>query len=111
MTFSWYAVDRTGQAWVVSFQLNWPHFAVTTAAGWLLSIAQAGVRPDSDRPESNRLERSVQACPRKCITVRLTGAMSMRQNDFGGAFERDQDRGADHRRVRDGDQPGATGGQ
>src|SRR6476469_4471866 len=33
---------------------------------------------------SYRLVRSVQACPRKCITVRLTGAMSMRQNDFGG---------------------------
>ena len=26
MTFSWYAVDRTGQPWVVSFQLNWPRF-------------------------------------------------------------------------------------
>ena len=24
LTFSWYAVDRTGQPWVVSFQLNWP---------------------------------------------------------------------------------------
>jgi len=33
-----------------------------------------------------RLERKVQACPRKCITVRLTGAMSMRQNDFAGAL-------------------------
>jgi beta-lactamase class A len=30
LTFSWYAVDHTGQPWVVSFQLNWP---------WLLSIA------------------------------------------------------------------------
>ena len=26
LTFSWYAQDRTGQAWVVSFQLNWPRF-------------------------------------------------------------------------------------
>jgi beta-lactamase class A len=38
--FSWYAVDRTGQAWVVSFQLNWPTFRSLTAASWLLSIAQ-----------------------------------------------------------------------
>ena len=27
----------------------------------------------------------VHAWPRKCMTVRLTGAISMRQNDFGGA--------------------------
>jgi beta-lactamase class A len=39
LTFSWYAVDHTGQAWVVSFQLNWPRFRSATAAGWLLSIA------------------------------------------------------------------------
>jgi beta-lactamase class A len=38
--FSWYAVDRTGQAWVVSFQVNWPKFRSLTAASWLLSIAQ-----------------------------------------------------------------------
>jgi beta-lactamase class A len=38
LTFSWYAVDHTGQPWVVSFQLNWPHFYSPTAAGWLLSI-------------------------------------------------------------------------
>ena len=45
LTFSWYAVDHTGQPWVVSFQLNWPRFRSPTAAGWLLSIAHAGVRP------------------------------------------------------------------
>ena len=39
LTFSWYAVDHTGQPWVVSFQLNWPHFHSPTAAAWLLSIA------------------------------------------------------------------------
>jgi beta-lactamase class A len=39
LTFSWYAVDHTGQPWVVSFQLNWPHFYSPTAASWLLSIA------------------------------------------------------------------------
>jgi beta-lactamase class A len=38
LTFSWYAVDHTGQPWVVSFQLNWPHFYSQTAAAWLLSI-------------------------------------------------------------------------
>jgi beta-lactamase class A len=40
LTFSWYAVDHTGQPWVVSFQLNWPEFRSPTAAGWLLSIAK-----------------------------------------------------------------------
>jgi len=40
LTFSWYAVDHTGQAWVVSFQANWPKFRSLTAASWLLSIAQ-----------------------------------------------------------------------
>ncbi|MDG5484431.1 serine hydrolase [Mycolicibacterium gadium] len=39
LTFSWYAVDRAGQPWVVSFQLNWPRFRSQTAAGWLLSVA------------------------------------------------------------------------
>lgn len=39
LTFSWYAVDHTGQPWVVSLQLNWPHFYSQTAASWLLSIA------------------------------------------------------------------------
>ena len=38
LTFSWYAVDHTGQPWVVSFQLNWPSYRSPTAAGWLLSI-------------------------------------------------------------------------
>ncbi|MEV3902995.1 serine hydrolase [Mycobacterium sp. NPDC050551] len=38
LTFSWYAVDHTGQPWVVSFQLNWPRYRSTTAATWLLSI-------------------------------------------------------------------------
>ena len=39
LTFSWYAVDHTGQPWVVSFQCNWPKFRSPTAAAWLLSIA------------------------------------------------------------------------
>lgn len=38
--FSWYAVDRTGQPFVVSFQVTWPKFRSLTAASWLLSIAQ-----------------------------------------------------------------------
>ncbi len=38
LTFSWYAVDHTGQAWVVSFQLNWPRYQSRTAASWLLAI-------------------------------------------------------------------------
>ena len=38
LTFSWYAVDRTGQAWVVSFQLNWPRYHSPNAGGWVMSI-------------------------------------------------------------------------
>ncbi len=39
MTFSWYAVDRTGQAWVVSFQFNWPpRFHSANAGGWAMMI-------------------------------------------------------------------------
>lgn len=40
LTFSWYAVDRTEQPWVVSFQLNWPRYRSPTAAGWLLSVVR-----------------------------------------------------------------------
>ncbi len=40
LTFSWYAVDRTGQAWVVSLQTNWSQYRSPTAAAWLLSIAK-----------------------------------------------------------------------
>ncbi len=38
LTFSWYAEDRTGQAWVVSFQLNWPRFHSANAGGWVMTI-------------------------------------------------------------------------
>jgi beta-lactamase class A len=40
MTFSWYAVNHSGQPWVVSFQLNWPRNHGPNAGGWLLSIAK-----------------------------------------------------------------------
>lgn len=42
ISFSWYARDRTGQGWVVSFQLNWPKYRSLAAATWLLSVATAG---------------------------------------------------------------------
>jgi beta-lactamase class A len=38
LTFSWYAVDRTGQPWVVSFQLNWPRHYGPSAGAWMISI-------------------------------------------------------------------------
>ena len=38
LTFSWYAVDRTDQAWVVSFQLNWPRYHSSNAGGWVMTI-------------------------------------------------------------------------
>jgi beta-lactamase class A len=40
LTFSWYAVDRTGQPWVVSFQLNWPRDHGRGVTGWMLQIAK-----------------------------------------------------------------------
>jgi beta-lactamase class A len=40
LTFSWYAIDRTGQAWVVSFQLNWPRDHGPSVGGWMLQIAK-----------------------------------------------------------------------
>lgn len=38
LTFSWYAVDRTGQPWVLSLQTNWDRFHGTQAGGWLMTI-------------------------------------------------------------------------
>jgi beta-lactamase class A len=40
LTFSWYAVNRTGQAWVVSFQLNWPRDHGPSVTSWMLQIAK-----------------------------------------------------------------------
>ncbi|HZQ30764.1 MAG TPA: serine hydrolase [Mycobacterium sp.] len=40
LTFSWYAVDRQGQPWVVSFQLTWPRFHGPSAGAWMISIAK-----------------------------------------------------------------------
>jgi beta-lactamase class A len=40
LTFSWYAIDKTGQPWVVSFQLNWPRDHGPALGGWALQIAK-----------------------------------------------------------------------
>jgi len=40
LTFSWYAVDKTQQPWVVSFQLNWPRDHGPTVTGWMLQVAR-----------------------------------------------------------------------
>jgi beta-lactamase class A len=40
LTFSWYAVDKSGQPWVVSFQLNWPRDHGPTVTGWMLGVAK-----------------------------------------------------------------------
>jgi beta-lactamase class A len=40
LTFSWYAVDRSGQPWVVSFQLNWPRDHGPSITGWMLQVAK-----------------------------------------------------------------------
>jgi beta-lactamase class A len=62
ISFSWYAIDRAGQGWVVSFQLNWPKFRSLTAATWLLSIAKGAfaMLAAGDYP----VDRSVQPPPR-----------------------------------------------
>jgi beta-lactamase class A len=39
LTFSWYAVDGTGQPWVISFQLNWPRHYGPSAGAWMISVA------------------------------------------------------------------------
>jgi beta-lactamase class A len=40
LTFSWYAVDKTEQPWVVSFQLNWPRDHGPKVTGWMLQVAK-----------------------------------------------------------------------
>lgn len=40
LTFSWYAVDKAGQPWVVSFQLNWSRDHGPSVTGWMLQIAK-----------------------------------------------------------------------
>ena len=40
LTFGWYAVDKTRQAWVVSFQLNWPRDHGPTVTSWMLQVAK-----------------------------------------------------------------------
>jgi beta-lactamase class A len=40
LTFSWYAVDRTGQPWVVSLQLNWVRDHGRNVMSWALQIAK-----------------------------------------------------------------------
>ncbi|MGD1169635.1 serine hydrolase [Mycobacterium seoulense] len=40
LTFSWYAVDKTRQPYVVSFQLNWPRDHGPTVTGWMLQVAK-----------------------------------------------------------------------
>ncbi|GLC02896.1 hypothetical protein Mkiyose1665_37120 [Mycobacterium kiyosense] len=40
LTFSWYTVDKTGQPWVVSFQLNWPRDHGPTVTSWMLQVAK-----------------------------------------------------------------------
>ncbi|WP_253849118.1 class A beta-lactamase-related serine hydrolase [Mycobacterium asiaticum] len=40
LTFSWYAVDKTGQPYVVSFQLNWPRDHGPTVTSWMLKVAK-----------------------------------------------------------------------
>lgn len=40
LTFSWYAIDRVGQPWVVSFQLNWPRDHGKSVGSWMLNVAE-----------------------------------------------------------------------
>ncbi|ORW66426.1 serine hydrolase [Mycolicibacter senuensis] len=40
LTFSWYAVDKSGQPWVLSFQLNWPRDHGKSVGSWMLQVAK-----------------------------------------------------------------------
>jgi beta-lactamase class A len=40
LTFSWYAEDKTHQAWVVSFQLTWPRDHGRSVGSWMLQVAK-----------------------------------------------------------------------
>jgi beta-lactamase class A len=40
LTFSWYAVDKMGQPWVISFQLNWSRDHGPNVTGWMLQVAK-----------------------------------------------------------------------
>lgn len=40
LTFSWYAVDKTRQPYVVSFQLNWPRDHGPNVTWWMLQVAK-----------------------------------------------------------------------
>jgi beta-lactamase class A len=40
LTFSWYAVDKTQQPWVVSLQLNWPRDHGPIVTRWMLQVAK-----------------------------------------------------------------------
>ena len=40
LTFSWYAVDRTGQPWVVSVQLNGLRYHGPSVGSWMLQVAK-----------------------------------------------------------------------
>lgn len=40
LTFSWYAVDNTGQPWVLSFQLNWARDHGPRVVDWVIQIAR-----------------------------------------------------------------------
>ncbi|PQM49399.1 hypothetical protein C1Y40_00380 [Mycobacterium talmoniae] len=40
LTFSWYAVDKAGQPWVVSFQLNWARDHGPRVVSWMVQVAR-----------------------------------------------------------------------
>lgn len=40
LTFSWYAVDKNQQPYVVSFQLTWPRDHGPRVTGWMLQVAR-----------------------------------------------------------------------
>lgn len=50
LTFSWYAVDDTGQPWVLSFQLNWLRDHGPRVVDWVIQLARQvfGLLPRRD---------------------------------------------------------------
>ena len=94
LTFSWYAVDRTGQAWVVSFQTQLGATTARTRGGWVMMIikqvfAMLPATADRTRAQRPHLPAEVQhrAARRRDVDA---------PERFRRCIEHDEHGGADH---------------
>ena len=106
LTFSWYAVDHTGQPCVVSFQLNWPQFRSKTAAGWLMTDREAGIRAHPEPLNQGSTAASTRAHEvhdRAACRCDVDAPERLRRR-----IQCDEDRRPNHRRVGDRDDPASV---